>query len=98
MFHISELVKAQECNFHFHSHFIFMEDSLLYMTMESDSNWVSGASASLLFTLSTTALVPNPNEKPLTCLRLMVPSAYQYHSLDFAQKKTRSFISLYQSV
>ena len=40
MHHISELVGAQERNYHFHPHTVMNGDVLISMSMESDGRWV----------------------------------------------------------
>ena len=41
MYHISELVGAQEHNYHFHPHTVMNSDVLISMSMESDGQWVN---------------------------------------------------------
>ena len=41
MHHISELVGAKECNYHFHPHMVLNSDVLIVMSVESDGKWVN---------------------------------------------------------
>ena len=40
MHHISELVRAQECNYHFYPRTVMNGDVLISMSVESDGWWV----------------------------------------------------------